>query len=130
MYYIKICTNLFRKFYFWEERGSSGCFLPNQSANSITDVKSITKRSDKLIVCSTKQRENRSTTCSLFVLSAWREEGENRRFGQSEQREQSELAHYAESREIEDKRSAVNPPPATKRDKSKDLSLFLFISFL
>ena len=51
----------------------------------------------------------------MIVLSAWREEGENHRFGQSEQREQSELAHYAESREIEDKRSAVNSPPATKQ---------------
>ena len=55
VYYIKIFTNLFCKFYFGAERGSSGYFLPNQSANSTTDVKSITKRLDKLIVCSTKR---------------------------------------------------------------------------
>jgi len=40
-------------------------------------------------------------------------EGENRGFGQSEQRAQrGASAHYAESREIEDKRSAVSPPPS------------------
>ena len=74
VYYIKIFTNLFHKFYFGEERGSSGCFLPNQSANSTTDVKSIIKRSDKLIVCST-QREIIKRLSLVFCCA--------RRLGQS-----------------------------------------------
>ena len=53
----------------------------------------------------------------MALPKAVRGEGENRRFGQSEQRAQrGACAHYAESREIEDKRSAVNPPKfATSR---------------
>ena len=51
---------------------------------------------------------------------------EDRRFGFFQKRGQSVYMRFAQRRQKEDKHSAVNFPPATTADKSKDLSAFLF----
>lgn len=51
---------------------------------------------------------------------------EDRRFGFFQKRGQSVCMRFAQRRQKEDKHSAVNFPPATTADKSKDLSAFSF----